>query len=227
MVREGGWKNRRTLTLTIPNFITIARLLVVPIVIWLIIRDAYLHAGILFVIAGISDAVDGFLAKRFDQTSDLGAYLDPIADKALLVSVFVSLGFKGVLPAWLIVLAVSRDILIIGAVILSWMLSNPVAMRPLWVSKANTAAQIVLIGLALGARAGITGIDPWLWPVVVVTGVLTVISAGAYLVEWFRHMAEPGAIPAEHPGADGPRAARPDVNPDILDPDNKSGEPES
>ncbi len=179
--------------MTIPNFITIARLLVVPVIVWLIIRNAYLEAGILFVIAGVSDAVDGFIAKRFSLASDLGAYLDPIADKALLVSVFVALGFKGVLPAWLIVLAVSRDILIVGAVILSWMLSNPVAMRPFWVSKANTAAQIVLIGLALGVRAGFTGIAPLLWPAIVAAGVLTVVSAGAYLVEWFRHMAEPEA----------------------------------
>ena len=192
--------------MTIPNFITIARLLVVPLVVWLIIRDAYLHAGILFVIAGISDAVDGFLAKRFDLSSYLGAYLDPIADKALLVSVFVTLGFKGALPVWLILLAVSRDFLIIGAVILSWMLSNPVAMRPLWVSKANTAAQIVVIGLALGARAGLAGLAPLLWPAVVVTGVLTVASAGAYLVEWFRHMAEPARTASGDNGAGAPDA---------------------
>jgi len=176
---------------TLPNFITIARLLAVPFIVWLLIGDRYFAAAVVFVAAGISDAADGFIAKRFHLSSDLGAYLDPLADKALLVSVFVMLGFKGVLPPWLIVLAVSRDILIVGAVILSWMLSNPVAMKPLWVSKFNTVAQIVLIAIALGARSGLTMFDNLLWPAIVAAGVLTVGSAAAYLVEWFRHMSEP------------------------------------
>ena len=130
--------------MTVPNFITIARLLSVPLIVWLMIADRFLEATILFIIAGISDAADGFIAKRFGAASELGAYLDPIADKALLVSVFVTLGFKGVLPAWLIVLVVSRDLFIIGALMLSYMLGNPMEMRPLWVSKINTAAQILL-----------------------------------------------------------------------------------
>jgi CDP-diacylglycerol--glycerol-3-phosphate 3-phosphatidyltransferase len=97
--------------LTIPNFITMARLLSVPLIVWLMIADRYVAAMLLFIIAGISDAADGFIAKRFGASSELGAYLDPVADKALLVSVFATLGFKGVLPAWVVVLVVSRDIL--------------------------------------------------------------------------------------------------------------------
>ena len=100
--------------MTIPNFITIARLLGVPLIIWLMIADRFVEATLLFVLAGLSDAADGFYAKRFNATSALGSYLDPVADKALLVSVFVTLGFKGILPAWLIVLVVSRDLFIIG-----------------------------------------------------------------------------------------------------------------
>ena len=174
--------------MTIPNFITIARLLGVPLIVWLMIADRFVEATILFIIAGISDAADGFIAKRFGAASELGAYLDPIADKALLVSVFVTLGFKGVLPAWLIVLVVSRDLFIIGGLLLSYVLANPMAVKPLWVSKANTAAQILLIAFVLGDRSGVTIFQPFLAVTVLAVATLTVASAAAYLVEWVRHM---------------------------------------
>lgn len=178
--------------MTIPNFITIARLFAVPLIVWLMIRDHYLLAVIAFAITGISDAVDGFIARRYEQASELGGYLDPIADKALLVSVFVTLGFKGVLPLWLIILAVSRDILIVGAVILAWMINKPLAMRPHWVSKVNTAAQILLIALALGERAGVTGFAMAVQIGILVVAASTVLSAASYLREWNRHMSEGG-----------------------------------
>ena len=175
--------------MTIPNLITIGRLLLVPIIVWLMITDRFLAAAMIFVLAGLSDGVDGFIAKRFDLVSDLGAYLDPLADKALLVFVFLTLGFKGLLPVSLIVLAVSRDILIIGGVILAWMLGHPMGMHPLWVSKANTVAQILLVAIVLGERAGMSGLHPLIWPAVLVAGGLTVVSAAAYVVAWVRHMA--------------------------------------
>ena len=110
-----------------------------------------LLAFIVFVIAGVSDAIDGFLAKRFDMATELGAYLDPLADKALLVSIYVTLAMLGKMPAWLTIVVVSRDIMIVGAIVLSWVLGKPVTIRPLRVSKLNTAAQIVLAALVLGS----------------------------------------------------------------------------
>ena len=110
-----------------------------------------------FLIAGISDGVDGFVARQFDQRSELGAYLDPMADKLLLVSVFVVLGYMGELPLWLVIAAVSRDALIVGAVLLSTIMGNPVAMKPLYVSKANTLIQIVLAAVVLAELAFGTG----------------------------------------------------------------------
>ncbi|HEX9904696.1 MAG TPA: CDP-alcohol phosphatidyltransferase family protein [Propylenella sp.] len=175
--------------MTIPNFITIARLLGVPLIVWLMIADRFVEATVLFILAGLSDAADGFIAKRFGASSELGAYLDPVADKALLVSVFVTLGFKGLLPAWLIVLTVSRDFFIIGGMLLAYVLSNPMAVKPLWISKANTAAQILLIALVLGERSGVSVFQPFLAVLVLGVAGLTVGSAGAYLVEWVRHMA--------------------------------------
>jgi cardiolipin synthase len=183
---------------TIPNFITIARLISVPLVVWLMIADRFEEATILFVLAGISDAADGFIAKRFGAASELGAYLDPIADKALLVSVFVTLGLKGILPPWLIVLVVSRDLFIIGGMLLAYVLSNPMPVRPLWVSKANTTAQILLIGFVLADKSLTMTLNPAIYVTVLAVAVLTVVSAGAYLVEWVRHMAGgPAGAPEE------------------------------
>jgi cardiolipin synthase len=184
--------NAQVHALTIPNFITIARLIGVPLIVWLMIADRFLEATVLFVLAGLSDAADGFIAKRFNAASDLGAYLDPIADKALLVSVFVTLGLKGALPAWLIILVVSRDLFIIGGMLLAYVLSNPMEVHPLWVSKANTVAQIMLIAFVLGERLGIVGFLPLIWVTILGVAILTIASAGAYVVEWVRHMAGPG-----------------------------------
>ena len=130
--------------LSIPNLITLGRILLVPIVVWAITSGQMRIAFLLFLTAGISDGVDGFLAKRFHMASELGAYLDPLADKALIVSIYVSLGVAGVLPIFLVILVVSRDIMIISAFMLSWLVGKPMPIRPLMVSKANTVAQILL-----------------------------------------------------------------------------------
>lgn len=175
--------------MTIPNLITIGRLVLVPVIIVLIIQGNWVSALFLFVIAGLSDAVDGFLAKRYDMASDLGAYLDPIADKALLVSIYVALAVVGVLPAWIAVLVVSRDVMIVSAIILSWLMERPVDINPLLVSKLNTTAQIafasvVLLSKAFGVELGgaeLVGLA--------IVAALTVASMGAYLAIWLRHMA--------------------------------------
>src|SRR6185369_9620512 len=99
---------------TIPNLITLGRILLVPFVVWAIASGAMWIAFVLFLVAGVSDGVDGFLAKRFNMTTVLGAYLDPLADKALIVSIYLTLGINGFIPRWLVILVVSRDILIVG-----------------------------------------------------------------------------------------------------------------
>ena len=165
----------------------------VPIVVWAITAGEMLLAFSLFVAAGVSDAVDGFLAKRFGMTSELGAYLDPLADKALIVSIYVALGINGGLPRWLVILVVSRDLMIVGAIMLSWLMGKPVAMRPLTVSKINTVAQIVLAGLVLAGRAFHWEIDQILTPTMILVAALTLASVGYYLAEWVRHMNAQGA----------------------------------
>lgn len=175
--------------LNLPNLITIFRIFMVPLIVWLIISGQFFVAFLLFVLAGLSDAVDGFIAKRFNQATELGAYLDPIADKLLLVSIYVSLGFREILPPWLVIVVVSRDILIVGALVLSWLMEQPVPITPLMVSKANTTAQIVLAALVLGGM-GVGLQMPYLIIVMsVLVAVLTVLSAAAYLRLWLMHMA--------------------------------------
>ncbi len=136
--------------MTIPNLITILRFLLVPGVVFALLTDKMGWALAGFLVAGISDGIDGFIARQFNQRTELGAYMDPMADKVLLASVFVVLGYMGELPLWLVIAAVSRDALIVCAVLLSTVMGNPVAMKPLFVSKANTAVQIVLAAVVLG-----------------------------------------------------------------------------
>ena len=160
----------------------------VPVIVWAITSGEMLIAFSVFLLAGLSDAVDGFLAKRFNMASELGAYLDPLADKALIVSIYVTLGITGALPRWLVILVVSRDIMILGAVMLSWLMGNPVTVKPLLVSKLNTGAQIVLACLVLSALAFRLDIEGLLVAAMALVAALTLLSVGFYLAEWVRHM---------------------------------------
>jgi cardiolipin synthase len=174
---------------TIPNLITVLRFFLVPFVVLALLTGHMEWAFAAFLAAGISDGVDGFIARNFDQRSKLGAYLDPIADKLLLVTVFLVLGYMGELPLWLVIAAVSRDGLIIGAVLLSTIMGNPVEVKPLFVSKANTAVQIALAAWVLAELAFGHAFGPFRQWLVVASGLLTAASAAAYLVSWLKHMA--------------------------------------
>ncbi len=132
-------------TMNLPNLITISRLLLTPYIVWLLLIESYFLGFIFFLISGISDALDGFIAKRFNQKTLLGSYLDPIADKFLIVSAIVLLGYNGYVPIWLIIIIVSRDIAIFGAVIISWMLGTNLRIEPLIISKINTFLQLFYI----------------------------------------------------------------------------------
>lgn len=178
--------------MTIPNMITILRLVLVPGVVLAMLQARWEWAFTGFVVAGISDGVDGFIARHFNQRSRLGAYLDPMADKLLLVSVFVVLGIAGELPLWLVIAVVSRDALIVFAVLLSSVMAQPVEMKPLMVSKANTAIQLVLAAVVLGELAFGIDIGALRPALIILSGLLTVASAAAYLVAWLRHMSGHG-----------------------------------
>jgi cardiolipin synthase len=174
--------------LSIPNLITLARILLVPIVVWAITAGEMRIAFILFLAAGISDAVDGFLAKRFGMATDLGAYLDPLADKAMLVSIYVALGIAQAIPRWLVILVVSRDIMIVSAVILSWLVDKPVKLKPLLVSKLNTVAQIALACVVMAALGFRFNADEVIVLLTALVTALTLLSIASYVGAWVRHM---------------------------------------
>jgi cardiolipin synthase (CMP-forming) len=175
-------------SLSIPNLITLARIILVPVVVWAIASGQLRLAFLLFFAAAISDAVDGFLAKRFAMKTELGAYLDPLADNVLIVSIYVTLGITGVIPLWIVILVVSRDFMIVGAIILSWVIDRPVKIRPHIVSKLNTGVQIVFACLVLAAYGYNFEAEPVLTLVMALVAVLTLLSVGLYLREWVRHM---------------------------------------
>ena len=185
--------------LSIPNLITLGRILLVPVVVWAITAGEMRIAFVLFLAAGISDAVDGFLAKRFGMATELGAYLDPLADKAMLVSIYVALGIADAIPGWLVILVVSRDIMIVAAVILSWVVARPVVVKPLVVSKFNTAVQIVLATAVLASLAFGWDLGWFLAACIGAVAILTLASIAGYMREWVRHMgpAQPPREPSD------------------------------
>jgi cardiolipin synthase len=139
--------------------------------------------------------VDGFIAKRFRAQSELGAYLDPLADKALLVSVFVTLGYSGAVESWLVILIVFRDLLIIGGALLYATMIRTLRMQPLWISKLNTVLQIALAA-ALLAKAGLGFADGFTEVLVHVVAATTILSGAAYVVKWGFKAARIGESPA-------------------------------
>ncbi len=176
--------------LSIPNLITLGRILLVPVVVWAITAGEMRIAFVLFLAAGISDALDGFLAKRFGMATELGAYLDPLADKAMLVSIYIALGIAEAIPRWLVILVVSRDIMIVSAVILSWLVDKPVELKPLRVSKLNTVAQIALACVVMAALGFHFDADIAIKLLMALVSALTLLSIAFYVGEWVRHMNE-------------------------------------
>lgn len=168
----------------LPNAITVGRLLAVPVLVWCIVADRLSAAFWIFVAAGISDGVDGFIAKHFNAESELGSYLDPIADKAMLISIYIALGIEDQISDWLVILVVFRDVLIFGGAILSRVLDHELVIRPLFISKINTVAQIVLAAFVLAELGAIVPDLPLLAWLEVVVAATTATSGGVYLIRW-------------------------------------------
>ncbi len=176
--------------MNLANAISVARLCAAPLVVWLILSDELALAFWIFLAAGLSDALDGYIAKRSAHPSVLGAYLDPLADKALLVCAYIALGdYNEVgdrLPLWLVILVVFRDMTIVGGAVLFRMLIRTLSMKPLMISKVNTVAQIVLAAVLLGNLGLGLGVGVLVEVLIYVVAVTTLASGGAYIFEWTR-----------------------------------------
>jgi cardiolipin synthase (CMP-forming) len=175
--------------MSLANLVTLARLLAVPFVVWLILSGDFAATFWVFIAASVSDAIDGYVAKHFNQRSQLGALLDPIADKTLIVSVFVTLGIAGRLPNWLVIMVVFRDLLIVGGFLLAAALGQTISWRPLLISKLNTALQLVLIAVALAQFAFRFDGDGVVTMLTYLVAATTIASGGGYLVRWGRNLA--------------------------------------
>jgi len=172
--------------MNIPNLITLLRIILVPVVVILLIQGSFRKALAVFIIASVSDAVDGFLARVMHQQTVVGAYLDPIADKALLASAFVTLSILNVIPAWLAVIAISRDFMILLGISVLFIMSVPVEIRPALLSKITTVLQVSTIFLALFFRCLPDGFEQgWLDILYWGTAIFTIASGLHYMFRGF------------------------------------------
>lgn len=171
--------------LTIPNLITMVRILATPLFVIFLLQNSYGRALVVFLVAGLSDLADGYIARNFHQKSPLGALLDPLADKLLMTASYLTLGYFGKIPAWLTVVVISRDVIILGGIIVLKLFAVPVRIEPTQISKWATAAQILTVFLAIWRQ--VASFPSWVlllscW----LTAMLTVASGLVYMLRGLR-----------------------------------------
>ncbi len=171
----------------IPNIISVFRIFLVIPVIYYMWQDNWQIAFLLMLLAGISDGLDGYIARTFHWESELGATLDPIADKVLLVCIFIVLGIKGIVPQWLVVLIISRDAIIVTGLILYKLMTNELKINTLFISKVNTSLLIILVLLHMFNLA-ISPVSELLFNIMSVMIVVTTVVSGAlYVILWSKY----------------------------------------
>lgn len=178
----------------LPNAISVMRIILVAPILYFMIDDQYGIALALFFIAGFSDGLDGYLAKRFDWHTRFGALLDPIADKLLVAGTFITLAYTGQIPVWLAALVIGRDVVIIGGATVYNFLIRPVEGEPTRISKLNTALQLLFI-LFVMTRAAFG------WPdriAITIIGAAIVVTVGVsgldYILKWSRRALNKGQV---------------------------------
>ena len=170
--------------MNLPNLISFLRICSVPIIVWLIVNNNLLVAFWLTLAAGLSDALDGIIAKRFNLVTELGTFLDPVADKALLMCLFISLGYQEYIAGWLAILVVFRDLLIIGGALVFHTITHSLTMEPLKISKLNTAAQLVLVVGVLGIEGYQFDVGKGVEVLSYLVATTTLLSGAAYAYLW-------------------------------------------
>ncbi len=172
------------MNVNIPNFLTVFRIVLVPIIVIFLIQGQFAKALICFVIAGVTDALDGMLARLLNQTTVVGAYLDPLADKVLVVSLYATLAIIGSIPGWLAVIVISRDFIILGGILVLTLMSVKLDIKPSFISKINTMVQIATVFFALLLKLGTEKhLREVFLAICWLTAVLSVISGGDYLIK--------------------------------------------
>lgn len=175
--------------MTIPNIITMIRILLTPVFVIYLINDELLSGLVILVICGISDGLDGFIARVFKQKSRLGSFLDPLADKIILVSAFIALAIRGFLPSWLTVVVISRDVLITIGVIMLYLTGVALNIKPVISSKTATCLQFATVIAVLSGEylLPFQGYYVYLY---YATALFTIVSFLQYLYQWQKMMVE-------------------------------------
>jgi cardiolipin synthase len=177
--------------MNIPNFLTLLRIILVPAIVIFLIQDEYLKALIVFVIAGLTDALDGALARLLNKQTELGAFLDPLADKILLSTCFISLSIFGLIPSWLTVIVISRDVIILMGIMILSMMSIDYEIKPVFVSKITTTLQISTVFLALFLKKFTFDIIHHYDVVIIIswlTALFTILSGIIYIIKGIRFL---------------------------------------
>lgn len=168
--------------MNLPNLITLLRIILTPIFVIMVIQRRFIWAVTIFGAAAVSDGLDGFLARALGQKTTLGSYLDPIADKLLLSSAYLSLAILGMLPSWLTVIVLSRDVIILGGAVMLHLIHGPIPIRPLIISKLTTVLQLsTLLAVLLAGPLPALGLARYLAPLFMATAILTVVSGLRYI----------------------------------------------
>jgi cardiolipin synthase len=175
--------------MTVPNLITTIRIILAPVFVIYLINDQFLPALIVFLLCAVSDGLDGMVARLMNQRSKLGAYLDPLADKLLLVAAFVTLSVRGYLPAWLTVLVFSRDTIILLGVLVLFLNRMEFSIKPTPVSKITTWLQFITV-LAVLSQSYMSSLTKFYPYIFYLTALLTISSGLHYMHNWFRMIGE-------------------------------------
>jgi len=174
----------------IPNLISFLRVLLIPPVVWYLLHERYEWALVLFMIAGFSDALDGYLARKYEWGSHLGGWLDPLADKAMQVSVYFTMTWVGLIPVWLLVAVILRDLLIVLGGLFYYFRVERVNASPTIISKLNTLMQILLVVVILFYKSNL-GIAAWVIDYMIYAVLFTTVLSGLdYVVTWSRKMVQ-------------------------------------
>ncbi len=168
----------------IPNLLTLLRIAACPVLVLLLRDRSYDVAMMLFLAAGITDGLDGYIAKRYNCVSSFGAILDPIADKLLIASAYIMLAMLGGIPFWLLIVVIFRDLIIVAGYLLLVMMGDEVPMKPTYISKINTFLQISLVIAVLVGKADWLHIPFVVEAMVIGVLVTTIFSGGQYVWAW-------------------------------------------
>ena len=167
--------------MNLPNYITLFRVVLIPFFINLMIYGYYREALLVFVVACITDALDGMIARLMKQKTDLGAILDPVADKLLIVSAFITLVLLGKLPVWLVIIVISRDAILTMGSLVIYFTTHTLKVQPSVIGKLTTVMQLIVVTLSLvlmsyGTEMGLMTILQWS------TAVVTIASGTQYVM---------------------------------------------